>query len=98
MDLRLLLALLWLKTFAIDVTNDPERVAKLTMAATQLDRLALLTGNADWTFDFTTQTYFYNWAPGGVTNMNAATFPATRGNGLTCSFMHHESQEILLIS
>lgn len=85
MDLKLLLALLWLKASAIDITNDPERVAKLTMAATQLDRLALLPSNADWTFDFTTQTYFYNWAPGGVTNMNAATFPATRGNGLTCS-------------
>ncbi|EMF12727.1 RmlC-like cupin, partial [Sphaerulina musiva SO2202] len=56
---------------------------KLTTAATQLDRLALLPSNADWTFDFNLQKSTYNWAPGGVTNMNAATFPAAHGNGLT---------------
>ncbi|KAM3414110.1 Spherulin-1B [Cercospora zeina] len=87
-DLRLLLALLWLKASAIDVTKDPEAVAKLTMAATQLDRLALLPNSADWTFDFTAQQFFYNWAPGGVTNMNAATFPATRGNGMTLAMVN----------
>lgn len=93
MGLSLLLALLWLKVSAVDITKDPDRIAKLTTAATQLDRLALLPSNADWTFDFNLQKSTYNWAPGGVTNMNAATFPAAHGNGLTCSLEHHDDTE-----
>ena len=73
------------QVLAVDQTRDPGLIAKLNMAATQLDRLTLL-GNdeKDWTFTFTDQKPFYNFSPGGVINMNAATFPAARGNGLTC--------------
>lgn len=38
---------------AIDKTRDPELVAKLKAAATQLDRRTLLPNNSDWLFDFT---------------------------------------------
>ncbi|KAI5364006.1 Putative rmlC-like cupin domain superfamily, rmlC-like jelly roll protein [Septoria linicola] len=88
MDLILLLCLLWLEVAAIDITRNAEQMAKLKMAATQLDRLALLPNSADWTFDFANEKFSYNWAPGGVTNMNAATFPATKGNGLTLAMVN----------
>lgn len=68
---------------AIDVTNDKELIAKLDTAATALDRLALLPKNSDWKFDFKNQTPTWTFAPGSVINMNAATFPAARKNGLT---------------
>lgn len=68
---------------AIDETKSPELTARLTTAATHLDRQALLQSDKDWLFDFNEQQPFYNFAPGGVINMNAATFPAARGNGMT---------------
>ena len=68
---------------AVDVTRDPSLDANLATSATQLDRLALLPEDNDWLFDFTVQKPYYNFAPGGVTNMNAATFPAAKGNGMT---------------
>ena len=68
---------------AIDNTKNPELIARLTTAATHLDRQALLQSDKDWLFDFSEQQPFYNFAPGGVVNMNAATFPAARGNGMT---------------
>ena len=71
-------------SLAVDKTRDPALNAKLIEAATQLDRLALLPANKDWLFDFTIQEPFWNFAPGGVVNMNAATFPAATGNGMTC--------------
>lgn len=67
----------------VDTVKDPELVAKLGTATTQLNRLSLLPENTDWVFDFKAQKPFYNWAPGGVTNMNTATFPAGKLNGLT---------------
>jgi hypothetical protein len=67
---------------AVDLTKDPELVGNLATAATQLDRLAYLSQDSDWTFDFTAQKY-YSWSPGGVINMNVATFPAVEGNHLT---------------
>lgn len=69
---------------AVDVTKDPKLIEKLITANSQLDRLALLKTDEDWFFDFTLQQPFYNFAPGGVVNMNAATFPAAKGNGMTC--------------
>lgn len=36
----------------------------------------------DWFFDFTKQDK-YTFSPGGVVNANAATFPATVGQGMT---------------
>lgn len=81
--LGVLLALLWQQVSAVDKTRDAVLLSKLDLAATQLDRLALVPKNEDWVFDFTAQKPYYSWAPGGVTNMNAATFAAGRKNGLT---------------
>lgn len=68
----------------VNVTSNPDLISKLITANSQLDRLALLPDDAkDWHFDFTVQKN-YNFAPGGVVNMNAATFPAAKGNGMTC--------------
>jgi hypothetical protein len=67
---------------AIDVDADPSLVAKLRLANTNLDRMNLLPKDSDWLFDFTKQEK-YTFSPGGVVNANAATFPATVGQGLT---------------
>ena len=73
-----------LSASAGDVTSNPDLIAKLITANSQLDRLALLPDDdKDWHFDFTAQKN-YNFAPGGVVNMNAATFPAAKGNRMTC--------------
>jgi hypothetical protein len=71
---------------AVDTTINPELNAKLSTSSSQLDRLALLPSNKDWLFDFSTQKSTYSFSPGGVTNMNAATFPAAKGHGLTRTF------------
>lgn len=84
LGLSAIFALSFHYSIATDTTRNPELIAKLTTAATQLDRLALLPSNEDWTFDFTAQKTTYNFKPGGVSNMNAATFPAAKFNGLTC--------------
>lgn len=68
---------------AVDKVRHPKLDASLGSAATQLDRQALLPSDKDWLFDFTRQEPYYNFAPGGVSNMNAATFPAAKGNGMT---------------
>lgn len=52
---------------AIDVTSNPDLVAKLKMSATNLDRMKLLSKDSDWEFDFTKQKK-YTFAPGGVVN------------------------------
>lgn len=49
---------------AIDVDADPNLVAKLRMANTNLDRMNLLPKDSDWLFDFTKQEK-YTFAPGG---------------------------------
>ncbi|KAF7190686.1 Spherulin-1B [Pseudocercospora fuligena] len=82
------LALLSQHVVSTDNTRNPQLIAKLTTAATQLDRLALLPSNEDWTFDFTAQRTTYNFKPGGVSNMNAATFPAAKFNGLTLAMVN----------
>jgi hypothetical protein len=89
--LPLLLLLLFLTaphfTSAVDVTSNPSLIARLITSATQLDRLSLLPNDSqDWHFDFTNSPN-YNFAPGGVVNMNAATFPAAKGNGMTCKLI-----------
>jgi hypothetical protein len=82
----LLAVALALSVSAVDVTSNPDLISKLITANSQLDRLALLPDDAkDWHFDFTSQKN-YNFAPGGVVNMNAATFPAAKGNRMTCKF------------
>jgi hypothetical protein len=70
-------------TIAVGTTSNPELIAKLGSSASQLDRPALLPNNADWLFDFSAQNSTYTFSPGGVTNMNAANFPAAKGHGLT---------------
>lgn len=69
---------------ALGIDNDvnPDLVSKLRMANTNLDRMKLLPNDDDWFFDFTKQDK-YTFAPGGVINANAATFPATVGQGMT---------------
>ena len=68
---------------AVDVTENPDLIRDIITANSQLDRLALLPDDAkDWHFDFTNKKN-YNFAPGGVVNMNAATFPAAKGNRMT---------------
>ncbi|OQO01828.1 hypothetical protein B0A48_12301 [Cryoendolithus antarcticus] len=83
-----LLCLFAQSAVAVDKTRDPDKIAKLSTAASQLDRQALLPSDSDWLFDFNTQQPFYNFAPGGVVNMNAATFPAAKGNGLTLAMLN----------
>lgn len=68
---------------AVDKTRDPELISQLITVNSQLDRLALLKTDEDWFFDFNIQQPFYNFSPGGVVNMNSATFPAAKGNGMT---------------
>jgi hypothetical protein len=68
--------------FAVDADKSPDLVAKLRMANTNLDRMKLLPDDSDWFFDFTKQDK-YTFSPGGVINANAATFPATVGQGMT---------------
>jgi hypothetical protein len=67
---------------AVDTDVNPDLVAKLRMANTNLDRMNLLPQDSDWFFDFTKQDK-YTFSPGGVVNANAATFPATVGQGMT---------------
>ena len=69
-------------TLAVDTDKDPNLVSKLRMANTNLDRMKLLPDDSDWFFDFTKQDK-YTFSPGGVVNANAATFPATVGQGMT---------------
>ncbi|KAF1356762.1 RmlC-like cupin domain-containing protein [Delphinella strobiligena] len=71
----------------VDQTRDPGLVAKLKTAATANDKRTLLPNDSDWLYDFTKQDY-YTFAPGGVINANAATFPATVGNGMTMALLN----------
>jgi hypothetical protein len=81
------LAVLCSTVHAVDKTVNPSLDAALKTAATQLDRLALLPSNSDWTFDFTAQPG-YTYSPGSVVNANAATFPAAVGNGMTMALLN----------
>jgi hypothetical protein len=49
---------------AVDKDVDPDLVAKLRMANTNLDRLNLLPNNEDWVYDFT-KSEKYTYEPGG---------------------------------
>lgn len=79
--------LLSMHASAVDTTRDPGLDANLNTAATQLDRLALLPNDSQWTFDFTEQST-YTFSPGSVVNANAATFPASVDNGLTLAIIN----------
>ncbi|KAI1843065.1 hypothetical protein JX265_005155 [Neoarthrinium moseri] len=82
----LVLSLAWAAS-ATDKTLNSTLDISLAQAPTALDKVALLPSPSDWRFDFFAQpTYQYN--PGAVINANAATFPATVGNGLTMSWVN----------
>lgn len=67
----LLLILVSSKVSAADKTVDPDLVAKLKTAATQLDRLNLLPDDSDWLFDYNAQAG-YTFSPGSVVNANVS--------------------------
>ncbi|EON63823.1 hypothetical protein W97_03051 [Coniosporium apollinis CBS 100218] len=82
------------RSYAVDKTANPKLVADLRSAATVNDVNQLLK-QKDWTYDFTKHEH-YSFAPGGVINANAATFPAVTGYGMSmailnlgpCSMLH----------
>jgi hypothetical protein len=71
---------------ATDKTVNPALNAQLKASATNLDRAALLPDAASWVFDFRSHPY-YTYAPGGVVNAGAATFPASTGEGITMAML-----------
>jgi len=81
-----LLVALFSTAGAIDATRNPALNEQLEDAPTALDRLALLSTDAQWTFDFTEQPT-YSFSPGSVVNANAATFPASVDQGLTMTML-----------
>lgn len=72
---------------AVDRTKDAKLVGSLKTSATELDKMALLPKDSDWTFDYFDHEY-HTYSPGGVVNANAATFPATVGNGMTMAWIN----------
>jgi hypothetical protein len=62
----------------------------LVTANSHLDQQAILKDDADYHFDFT-KNKNYNFAPGGVANMNAATFPAAKIGGMTSEFFFSDT-------
>ena len=58
------------------------------LAPTNYDKITeLFPNDIDWIYDFTTNK-FYNFAPGGVSNANAATFPAMTRLGMTLAILN----------
>jgi len=67
---------------AVDETSDAPKIARLITANSHLDEQAILSDDKDYHYDFT-KNKNYNFAPGGVANMNADTFPAAKIGGMT---------------
>lgn len=82
----LLLCSLAVTTDAIDDTLYPDLVRSLRTSPTDLDKLSILPKDEDWTFNYFAHRFFTR-NPGGVVNANAATFPATVGNGMTMAWI-----------
>ncbi|KAK1624133.1 spherulin-1A [Colletotrichum phormii] len=83
------LLLLCLFAAFINATDDtvyPDLVRSLRTSPTELDKLVILPDDKDWTFDYFAHAFHTN-NPGGVVNANAATFPATVGNGMTMAWI-----------
>lgn len=86
-SLALLFSVLPNQVFTTDTTRDPGLVAKLKTAATQLDRLNLLSKDSDWLYDFTAQKE-YTYSPGSVVNANVScTIPLKTLYGLRALLM-----------
>ncbi|TDZ53186.1 Spherulin-1A [Colletotrichum trifolii] len=62
-------------------------VRSLRSSPTELDKFDVLRDDQDWTFDYFAHAYHTN-TPGGVVNANAATFPASVGNGMTMAWIN----------
>ncbi|TQN71625.1 Spherulin-1B [Colletotrichum shisoi] len=82
----LLLYLFVVATSATDDTLHPDLVRSLRTSPTGLDKLKSLADDKDWTFNYFAHP-FHTHTPGGVVNANAATFPATVGNGMTMAWI-----------
>ena len=70
--------------YAVDSPVNPSLNAQIKAAPNKLAELDLVSDQ--YVFDFTKQKY-YSYAPGGVVNANAATFPAATGHGLTVAWL-----------
>jgi hypothetical protein len=79
---------------AVDETLDPGRIAQLITANSHLDQQAILSDDKDYHYDFT-KNKNYNFAPGGVANMNAATFPAAKIGGMTSESLLSDTPSLL---
>ncbi|OLN94110.1 Spherulin-1A 3 [Colletotrichum chlorophyti] len=85
----LCLLLSWLLAATTEATDDtlyPDLVRSLRTSPTELDKLTILPEDEDWTFNYFAH-HFHTHNPGGVVNANAATFPATVGNGMTMAWI-----------
>jgi oxalate decarboxylase/phosphoglucose isomerase-like protein (cupin superfamily) len=69
---------------AVDIPINATLNAALKTAPTELSKLALINDSLE--FDFT-KSEKYTYSPGGVVNANAATFPASTGQGLTIAWL-----------
>ncbi|KAH8912453.1 RmlC-like cupin [Coniochaeta sp. PMI_546] len=78
------LCLLAATAAAVDKPKDADLNAKLKVSATELSKLDLI--HDQLVYDFKSHPY-YTYAPGGVVNANAATFPAATGHGLTVAWL-----------
>jgi hypothetical protein len=69
---------------AVDQPVNAKLNADITVAATELQKLALVKDQFE--YDFSKNPYF-TYSPGGVANANKATFPAATGLGLTIAWL-----------
>jgi hypothetical protein len=72
---------------AVDTTVNPSLDAALKTAATQLDRVHLLTNNFELVFDFKAQPS-YTYFPDSVVNANTATFSTLTTFGMTLAMLN----------
>ncbi|KAI0021721.1 spherulin-1A [Xylariomycetidae sp. FL0641] len=84
--LSIILAWSQSRVAAQNETLDPSKDTSLMVQATVLDKLRLM-DTMDWIFDFFAQDS-YTYTPGAVINADAATFPATIGNGMTLAWVN----------
>ncbi|KAF4815793.1 Spherulin-1A [Colletotrichum tropicale] len=82
----IILGLLVASAIATDEVLYPDVVKSLKSSPTELDKLKILPDDKDWTFNYFSHAFHTN-SPGGVVNANAASFPATVGNGMTMAWI-----------
>ncbi|GKT50147.1 sphingoid long-chain base transporter RSB1 [Colletotrichum spaethianum] len=82
----LLLCLHAVTVNATDDTQYPDLVRSLRTSPAELGKLGILPDDKNWTFNYFAHR-FHTHTPGGVVNADAATFPATVGNGMTMAWI-----------